>query len=143
MQERDGRWCLVDILGKRGRIRTVPVPPWVKVAVNRWSAAAQINTGRILRSMNKSDHIVGDTLSGKAVFDIAVHYGREIGVVLQAHDLRRTCAKLCRKHGGALEQNQLLLGHSSVQTTERYLGTEQDLGKSPNDRWSLKGQDNG
>ncbi len=43
------------------------------------------------------------------------------------HDLRRTCAKLCRAADGDLEQIQLLLGHASVQTTERYLGTKQDL----------------
>src|ERR1700682_647689 len=28
VQQRDGRWCIVDIVGKHGRIRTVPVPPW-------------------------------------------------------------------------------------------------------------------
>ncbi len=42
-----------------------------------------------------------------------------------------TCAKLCRKSGGDLEQIKLLLGHSSIQTTERYLGLEQDH----RDRW--------
>jgi integrase len=46
------------------------------------------------------------------------------GCWLAPHDLRRTCAKLCRAAGGELEQIQLLLGHSSVQTTERYLGTK-------------------
>jgi len=53
------------------------------------------------------------------------------------HDLRRTCAKLCRAAGGELEQIQLLLGHASVQTTERYLGTRHDLVNAPNDAIKL------
>src|SRR3954452_1352217 len=40
------------------------------------------------------------------------------------HDLRRSCAKMCRAAGGELEQIQLLLGPASDQTTERYLGTK-------------------
>jgi integrase len=52
--------------------------------------------------------------------------------------LRRACAKLCRKAGGDLEQIQLLLGHASIQTTERYLGTGQDLGFAVNDALGLE-----
>lgn len=47
-------------------------------------------------------------------------------------------SKLCRKAGGDLEQIQLLLGHASVQTTERYLGTEQQLGEAVNDGLGLE-----
>src|ERR1019366_3903375 len=57
---------------------------------------------------------------------------------LAPHDLRRTAAKLCRAAGGELEQIQLLLGHASVQTTERYLGTKQDLVHAPNDGIKLR-----
>jgi site-specific recombinase XerD len=53
------------------------------------------------------------------------------------HDLRRTCAKLCHDSGGELEQIQFLLGHASVQTTERYLGCKQNLGHPVNDRFEL------
>ena len=30
IQQRKGRWCIVDLLGKHGRIRTMPMPAWVK-----------------------------------------------------------------------------------------------------------------
>ena len=136
--ERDGRFCLVDIRGKRGRIRTVPLPGWVKIAIDRWKEAAQLSTGRILRAVNRHGQITRDSISGSGILRLAARYGREIGVTLKAHDLRRTCAKLCRTHGGKLEQIQMLLGHQSIQTTERYLGTEQDLANAPNDRLGLK-----
>ena len=54
------------------------------------------------------------------------------------HDLRRSFAKMCRAAGGGLEQIQFLLGHASVQTTERYLGTKQDLVHAPNDGIKLR-----
>ena len=28
VQLRDGRWCIVDLVGKHGRVRTMPVPTW-------------------------------------------------------------------------------------------------------------------
>ena len=49
------------------------------------------------------------------------------------HDLRRTFAKLAHKGHTALEQIQISLGHSSIQTTERYIGLEQDLTDAPCD----------
>jgi site-specific recombinase XerD len=33
LQRRDGRWCIVDLVGKHGRVRTAPMPTWVKVAI--------------------------------------------------------------------------------------------------------------
>ena len=55
-------------------------------------------------------------------------YGRELGLPHVApHDLRRSRAKLCHGSGGELEQIQFLLGHVSVQTTERYLGCKQRI----------------
>jgi site-specific recombinase XerC len=45
---------------------------------------------------------------------------------------------LVRAAGGELEQIQLLLGHASVATTERYLGTELDLEHAANDKLRFK-----
>ena len=53
---------------------------------------------------------------------------------LATHDLRRTCARLCRDAGGEVDQIQFLLGHVSVQTTERYLGCKQRLKNAVNDQ---------
>ena len=39
IQQRDGRWVFVDLVGKGKRIRTVPIPPFVKVATDAWTAA--------------------------------------------------------------------------------------------------------
>ena len=53
-------------------------------------------------------------------------------------DLRRTCARLCHVSGGELEQIQFLLGHVSVQTTERYLGCKQKIRNAINDRLGIE-----
>jgi site-specific recombinase XerD len=57
---------------------------------------------------------------------------------LAPHDLRRTCPRLCHEAGGELEQIQFLLGHLSVQTTEKYLGCKQRLREAVNDRIGLE-----
>jgi integrase len=137
VQQREGRWVIVDLRGKHGRIRTVPVPAWVKHAVDVWTAYAGITEGRILRGIDRHGKL-SDSLSGEAIRLLTAEYGTTGTTELRPHDLRRTCAKLCRKAGGELEQIQLLLGHASVQTTERYLGTRQDLAQAPNDRLGLK-----
>jgi integrase len=113
------------------------MPAWVRVAIDCWSEAAQISRGCVLRAMNSHQRITDDSLSANAVLDLAAQYGRSIGVEIAPHDLR-TCANLRRKAGGELEQIQMLLGHASIQTTERYLGTGQDLTNAPNDHLGLK-----
>jgi integrase len=54
------------------------------------------------------------------------------------HDLRRTFARLAHLGHAHLEQIQLSLGHASAQTTERYLGLEQNLVDAPCDHLGLR-----
>ena len=128
---------LADLVGKGKRVRTVAVPLWVKQGINAWMNAAAIEDGRLLRSIGKGGK-VGVGLSDWAVWDVVRRSAQQIGVDrCGAHDLRRTCAKLCRKAGGDLEQIKFLLGHSSIQTTERYLGSEQEIAVAVNDSLGL------
>jgi integrase len=138
IQLREGRWVIVDLRGKGGRVRTVAIPLWVKQAINAWMAAAAIEDGKLLRSINKAGKIKRDRLNDGAIWSVVESSAKEIGVEhFGAHDLRRTCAKLCRKSGGDLEQIKFLLGHSSIQTTERYLGSEQEIAIAVNDSLGL------
>jgi site-specific recombinase XerC len=59
LQQRDGRSVIVDLIGKGGRVRTVPMPAWTKVAIDDWAQAAGIGSGRVWLSINKGGRIWG------------------------------------------------------------------------------------
>src|ERR1051326_2233928 len=104
VQQRDGRWCIVDLVGKHGRVRTVPMPTWVKVAIDVWIGEAGIISGRLFRAVYRGDHVRGEALSEKVVWQLLQYYAEAVGLKgIAPHDLRRTCAKLCRAAGGELE----------------------------------------
>ncbi len=139
VQQRDGRWCIVDLRGKDGRVRTVPMPTWVKVAIDAWATAAKATDGPVFRPVTRGGQVQAAALSEKVVWQLLRRYAVAAAVPgIAPHDLRRSCAKMCRAAGGELEQIQLLLGHASVQTTERYLGTRQNLVDAPNDAIKLR-----
>jgi integrase len=123
----------------RGR-RTVPVPLWVKQLLDRWLSASEITEGPLFRTLRKGGTLGrAEPVSEDLIYTLVRRSGAAIGHPdLTPHDLRRTCAKLCRKAGGELEQIQLLMGHASIQTTERYLGTKQDLVQAVNDRVKIR-----
>src|SRR6516164_2952386 len=47
LQQREGHWAIVDLSGKGGHVRTVPVPDWVYRELSTWTEAAGIHRGRI------------------------------------------------------------------------------------------------
>ena len=101
--------------------------------------AAGINGGRIFRRVGRVDKVWGIGLTPKAIWHIVKAAAKRADVKdLAPHDLRRTCARLCHLAGGELEQIQFLLGHASVQTTERYLGCKQRLSQAVNDNLGLE-----
>jgi integrase len=135
IQRREDRWAIVDLVGKAGHVRTVPVPGWVKSAVDTWTEGAPIVGGRLFRSIRKDGAVWGDGITQNVVWYVVKDCATRAGIKeLAPHDLRRTCARLCHAAGGELEQIQFLLGRASVQTTERYVGCKQDLSRAVNDR---------
>ncbi len=155
IQQREGRWVVVDLVGKGRRVRSVPMPPWTKVAIDAWVRALETRLGqispdmRIFKAINKADKLSGARkasgfsrsdgfMSDQAIADVVKYYCDWLGYEnVAAHDLRRTFAKLARKGGAEIDQIQLSLGHASIQTTERYLGTRQDLNDAPADRLGI------
>jgi len=140
IQLREARWLLVDIVGKRQKTRSVPLPSWAKQAIDEYAQAAGISDGRVFRRINKGDNLAGQNMSAQAIYDVIVLYSQILfgdEGAIAAHDTRRTYAHLALKGGSPIEQISLTLGHSNTAVTQRYLGVELDLHDAPGDRLGL------
>ena len=150
IQQRDGRWVIVDIAGKRQRVRSVPMPGWTKALIDGWWAEMLMTpwSEPLYVEHTKADEYAFVSLgkgngfpqhrdiqhiSRNAVFELVQFWSEKAGHRVAPHDLRRTFSKLALRGKADLHQIQLTLGHASILTTERYLGTEQDLGNAPCD----------
>jgi site-specific recombinase XerD len=130
LQEREGRPVILNIVGKRDKLRTVPMPDWCKAAINAWAGAAEINSGFIFRPVSRWDTLTKrESMTDHSIWCVVAEYAPG----LAPHDLRRTFAKLARKGGAELTQIQLSLGHGDVKTTQVYVNEDQNLGVAPCD----------
>lgn len=137
VQMRDARWCIVDLVGKQGKSRTVPMAAWTKLAIDEWTSAAGIESGRVLRAVRSNGTLACDRLSPQTIFRIVLEHSRSLGVAIRPHDARRTFARLAFYGGSGMEQVSLSLGHSSVTVTERYIGARLDLADAPCDHLGI------
>ena len=141
IQQREEHWVIADMVGKGGHVRTVPMPTWVKATVDAWTAVAGIAESAVFRAIHKAGRRAG---SGRGhdregARDVVREAATAAGIdQLAPHDLRRTCARLCHLGGGELDQIQFLLGHVSIQTTERYFRCKQNLRCAVNDRLGIE-----
>jgi site-specific recombinase XerD len=139
LQKREDHWAVVDLVGKGGHVRTVPVPGRVKRRIDEWTQASATDSGPLFRSINKSGTVWGSGVTEKVVWYVVRNFAKGLGIEkIAPHDLRRSCARLCHVAGGELEQIQFLLGHVSVQTTERYLGSKQKIRDAVNDHIGIE-----
>lgn len=139
LQRREDHWAIVDLAGKGRHIRTVPVPDWVKTAIDSRLASAGVSEGRVFRCVCRAGKTWENGVTERVVWHVVKDCAKKAAIEnLPPHDLRRTCARLCRDAGGELDQIQFLLGHVSVQTTEKYLGCKQRLQNAVNDRIGIE-----
>jgi integrase len=128
---------VLELRGKGDKKRVIPIQPLLEKRLKEWYN--ETGNGFIARSVNKSGTING-SLSDHAVNDIVKKYGAMIEVPeLEAHDCRRTFARLGYDAGIPVEQISLVLGHESVETTMDYLGLDVNIENSVSDTIPLKG----
>jgi len=138
LQSREDRWVIVNLIGKGKRIRTIPVPSWSKELLDAWLRHSGVREGKVFRRVLKGGTVREAGVTANVVWYAVKRCACQAGITnLAPHDLRRTCARLCHGCGGELEQIQFLLGHASVQTTERYIGSKQKLQDAVNDRLGI------
>ena len=74
VQQGDHRWCIVDLVGKHGRVRTIPMPAWVKNAIDAWTAEAGVTEGHLFRPVRRGDRVCGDRICEKVVWQMLKTY---------------------------------------------------------------------
>jgi len=131
IQLREEHWVIADLLGKAGHIRTVPIPVWVKAALDEWKDAGGITEGALfpihqqdwtrMGNRNDTEGAVGDCPGGRLAASIDK---------LAPHDLRRSrasfvtslaanwiksssCLDTSRSDNRALPRLQAEVGHRS------------------------------
>jgi len=70
MELREERWVIADLVGKAGQLRAVPIPAWVKGAIDEWKVASGITEGAIFRSINKNGRVWGNGMTAKVLWDV-------------------------------------------------------------------------
>lgn len=145
VQQREGRWLIVDLIGKGERTRSIPMPNWCKAAIDIYfsallSATTNVDSNApLLWRIGKNGKPISAGVTTQAIYHIVRHHAKALGFAnLAPHDLRRTFCKLAYKGKSDIRQIKESMGHSSVQTTERYLGVDQDLTDAPCDHLGIE-----
>jgi integrase len=108
------------------------MPDWVKRTIDEWTVSSGLTSGPLFRAVNAAGRTWGNGFTPKVIWSIFREGAANCGLSgLAPHDLRRTYARLCHQAGGEPERIQFLLGHVSIETTERYLGGKQRFQNAP------------
>jgi integrase len=86
---REDHWAIVDLVGEAGRVRTVPIPAWVKAAVDAWAESVPIVVGKLFRSIRKNGTVWGDGITQNVAWYVVKACADRVDIkALAPHDLR-------------------------------------------------------
>ena len=102
LQQREGRWVILNLEGKHSRVRTVPLAAWVKTIIDNWTNAASIGSGTLFLPMRKGGKLQDGPMTSQAIWKVVEQYAPVEN--LAPHDLRRTFAKFAHRAGVPIEQ---------------------------------------
>jgi integrase len=116
---------LHDSIAKKNSGRRIPIHPTLQTALTAWRLLTG-NTGPVIRSER------GGAMMPESVVNWFACAYRAVGLTgCSSHSGRRTfitrAARLVHKAGGSLRDVQLLAGHRSIQTTQRYIDGDTDV----------------
>jgi integrase/recombinase XerD len=127
---KNGARTVIEVVGKGNKTRVIPINAKLAARLHEWKQT--VNGGNIARSLGRSQQL-GESMSAVAIFELCVKYGNKIGQYLPAHSCRRTFAQLAFDAGIPITQISVLLGHSDVSTTQKYLNLSLDLESTASD----------
>lgn len=117
----EGRETLI-VRGKGGKERMLPIPLFVQSALNRWLRA----THDLPPEAPVFGHAAGQALTPRRAQQVLAQKRQALGLPasLTPHALRHSFATHLLHNGADLRTVQTLLGHSTLDTTQRYLADE-------------------
>jgi integrase/recombinase XerD len=117
----------IRVLGKRNKMRLVPVGEIAQTYIDRY--LAEIRPSLVKGNLSEKALFVGRNghkLTRQAIFKRFEMYCDKIGLVAKVHTLRHSFATHLLQGGADLRSVQELLGHSDIKTTQIYTHVQSD-----------------
>lgn len=117
----DGDLVVLKVLGKRNKVRTVPIRNGAATALHDWLKIRGDAPGALFWAVKKGGRLVNGHMTAQACYHIFSARARRANVkAFSPHDLRRTFAGDMLDAGADIATVQRMMGHSSVTTTASY-----------------------
>lgn len=117
----------IQIRGKGSKDRMVFMPDDLARQIRDYTLQSRISTGRVFRPLQKHNNHASDRYtSAYAVRDRIKREFARLGYRMHPHQLRHSFALNWLQSGGDIRSLQKMLGHDSLETTQRYLDLTDD-----------------